>query len=66
MLPPGFNILGRCLSPLDGFLFLIEPLNLLLDSEQLLFSSLVFRGFFVLVLQLDLFELHVSLDDLYW
>jgi hypothetical protein len=54
------------LSPLDGFLFLIEPLNLLLDSEQLLFSSLVFRGFFVLVLQLDLFELHVSLDDLYW
>jgi hypothetical protein len=67
VLPPGFSALGRCLSSHDGFLFLTEPLNLLLDSEQLLlFSSLISGGFFLLVLQLDLFELHVFLDDLNW
>jgi hypothetical protein len=45
----------------------MEPLNLLVDSEQLLlFSRFIFSGFFLPVLQLDLFELSVSLDDLYW
>jgi hypothetical protein len=67
MLPPGFDALGRCLSPYDGFLFLMEPLDLLLDFEQLLlFNNLVSEVFFLLVLQLDLFELRISLNDLYW
>jgi hypothetical protein len=66
MLPPGFSALGHCLPSHDGFLFSTEPLDLLLDSEQLLFHSLVSRGFFLPVLQLDLFELRVSLYDLYW
>jgi predicted CDP-diglyceride synthetase/phosphatidate cytidylyltransferase len=67
MLPSSIDALGHCLSPYDGFLFLMEPLNLLLDSEQLLlFNSLISRGFFLPVLQLDLFELRISLDDLNW
>jgi hypothetical protein len=45
---------------------LAEPLDLLLDSEQLLLlSSFIFEGFFLSVLQLDLLELDVSMDDLY-
>jgi hypothetical protein len=45
-----------------------EPLNFLLDSNQLLllFGSFGFVGFFVLVLHLDLVKLDVALDDLYW
>jgi hypothetical protein len=33
VLPPGFGALDRRLPPHDGFLFLTEPLDLLLDSE---------------------------------
>jgi hypothetical protein len=48
-------------------MFLMEALDLLLDFEQLLlFSSFVSGGFFLTILQLDLFELSVSLDDLCW
>jgi hypothetical protein len=66
VLPPGFDALDGLL-PHDGFLFLVEPLDLLLDSEQLLLlSSFIIGCFFLLVLQLDLLELDVSLDDLYW
>jgi hypothetical protein len=67
VLPPGFGALDRRLPPHDGFLFLAEPLDLLLDSEQLLpLSNFIFGGFFLPVLQLDLLEPDVSLDDLYW
>jgi hypothetical protein len=66
MLPSGFGTLNCCLPRHDGFLFLMEPLNLLLDSEQLLFYSFIFEGFFLPVLYLDLFELNISFDDLYW
>ena len=62
-----FGALSDCLSSHDGFLFLAEPLDLLLDSEQLLpLSNFIFGGFFLPVLQLDLLEPDVSLDDLYW
>jgi hypothetical protein len=45
----------------------MEPLDLLLDSEQLLLvSSFIFGGLFLPVLQLDLLEVGVSLNDLYW
>jgi hypothetical protein len=67
VLPPGFGVLSYYLPPHERFLFLMEPLDLLLDSEQLLlFSRFIFGGFFLQVLQLDLFDLSVSLDDLYW
>jgi hypothetical protein len=33
----GFDTLRCCLPPCDAFLFLTEPLHLLLDSGQLLF-----------------------------
>jgi hypothetical protein len=47
VLPLGFGVLGCHLPTHDGFLFLVEPLNLLLDSEQLLLiNSFIFRGFF--------------------
>jgi hypothetical protein len=66
VLPPGFGALDWRLPPHDGFLFLADPLDLLLDSEQLLFlSSFILGGFLLSILQLDLFKLDVSLDDLY-
>jgi hypothetical protein len=44
--PSGFDTLCCCLPPCDGFMFLTEPLDLLLDSSQLfLFYDLVFEGF---------------------
>jgi hypothetical protein len=67
VLPPGFGALNCCVPPHDRFVFLTEPLNLLLDSEQLfLFYNFVFGGFFLPILHLDLFELDISLDDLFW
>jgi hypothetical protein len=33
VLPSGFGTLGRCLPPYDDFLFLVEPLDLLLDPS---------------------------------
>jgi hypothetical protein len=62
-----FGTLSCCLPPCDGFLFLTEPLDLLLDPGQLfLFCSFVFEGLIFSVFHLDLLELHISLDDLYW
>jgi hypothetical protein len=51
----------------DGFLFLTEPLNFLLDSNELffLFCSCIFISFFVPVLYSDLIELSVTLNELY-
>jgi hypothetical protein len=65
VLPLGFGALDRCFPPHDGFMFLVEPLNLVLDFEQLLLDIFVFEGFFFLVLQLNLLKLDISLDDLY-
>jgi hypothetical protein len=65
VLPSGFGALSCSLPPCDGFLFLAEPLNLLLESEQLLFCCFIFGGLFLQVLHLDLLELGISLDDLY-
>jgi hypothetical protein len=63
----GFSRLNCHLPPQDGFFFFAEPLDLLLDPEQLLLiDSFVFGGHFLPVLQLFLFEFSISLDDLYW
>jgi hypothetical protein len=55
------------LPPHDGFLFLMEPLNFLLDLDQLffLFCRFIFISFFIPVLHLDLIKLGISLNDLY-
>jgi hypothetical protein len=67
VLPSGFGTLSCYLLPCDGFLFLTEPLDLLLDPSQLfLFCSIVFEGLIFPIFQLDLLELYISLDDLYW
>jgi hypothetical protein len=52
----------------DGFLFLSEPVDFLLDSGQLflLYCCFVFFGFFIPVMGLDLIKLYISLDHLYW
>jgi hypothetical protein len=50
-----------------GFLFLMESPDFQLDSDQLLLlCSFIFGGFFIPGLQLDLIELNIALDDLYW
>jgi hypothetical protein len=65
MLPSSFDALSCCLPPHDGFLFLMEPIDFVLDSDQLLL--LLFYGFiFIPVLHLDLIELGVALNDLCW
>jgi hypothetical protein len=67
MLPFGFSAPNYCLAPCDDFLFLTKPLDLLLDSTQLLlFYSFVFKGFIFLVLHLNLLELCIILNDLNW
>jgi hypothetical protein len=67
MLSSGFCMLNYWLPPLDGFLFLTEPLDLLLDSRQLLlFYSFIFKGFIFPVLHLDLLEVYILLNDLNW
>jgi hypothetical protein len=59
-------MLSCCLPPHDGFLFLTEPLNFLLDSNQflLLFYDFVFIRFFIPVLHLDLVGLGIIFNDL--
>jgi hypothetical protein len=65
VLPSGLGRLCCCLSPCDGFMFLLEPLNLLPNSGQLLlFCSFVFKGLIFPVLHVDLFELCTLLNDL--
>jgi hypothetical protein len=66
VLSPGFGTLNCCLPPHDGFLFLTEPLDLLLDYEHLLLCSFILGGFCLPILHLDLLKLSISLDDLYW
>jgi hypothetical protein len=65
-LPPCFDMLDYCLPPRDRFLFLTEPFNFLLDSEQhFLFCGFFLISFLLLVLYLILLDLNISLDDLY-
>jgi hypothetical protein len=65
VLPSGFGTLSCCMPPCNGFLFLTKPLDLLLDSSQLLlFCSFVFESLFFPIFHLNLLELCVVLDDL--
>jgi hypothetical protein len=68
MLSSSFGTLSYCLPLHDEFLFLTEPLDLLLDSDQFLlfFCGFIFVSFFIPVLHLDLIELDVALNDLWW
>jgi hypothetical protein len=68
MLPSSFDTLSCRFPPRDGFLFLTEPLDFLLDSEQLLllFYNFIFISFFVPVLHLKLVVLSAALNDLRW
>jgi hypothetical protein len=67
VLPTGLGALDCSLSSQDGFLFLPELLNFLLDSSQLLlYCCFIFIGFFIPILDLDLIELCVSLSHVYW
>jgi hypothetical protein len=68
MLPSSFVALSCCLPPHNGFMFLTEPLDFLLDSNQLLlfFYGFVFISFLIPVLHLDLVKLRIILNDLCW
>jgi hypothetical protein len=63
-----FDVLRNRLSSHDRFLFLSEPLYLLLDPNQLflLCCGFVFFSFLVPVLHLNLIKLDIALNDLYW
>jgi hypothetical protein len=66
VLPSSFDPLGHCLPPHDDFLFLVEPLNFLLDPGQLfLLCSFIFKVFIFPVFYLDFLKLDIALDDLY-
>jgi hypothetical protein len=64
-LPPGFGMLSDCPVPHYLFLFLSEPLYLMLDSNQflLLYRSFDFLSFLIPVLHLDLIRLRVVMND---
>jgi hypothetical protein len=64
VLPSGFGMLNCYMPPSDGFLFLTEPLDLLLDSGQLLFCSFSFEGVVFPIFNLNLLELSIVLDGL--
>jgi hypothetical protein len=68
MLSTSFGALSDGLLSHDGFLFLPKPLYFLLDPEQLLLfcCGFVFFGFLIPVLHLDLVELNINLNILYW
>jgi hypothetical protein len=66
VLPSSFSLLGHCLPPYDNVLFLVEPLDFLLDCCQLfLLCSFIFEVFIFPVFYLDLLKLDIALDDLY-
>jgi hypothetical protein len=67
MLSVGFDALSDCLPSHDRFLFLLEPLYFLLDSDQrILYCSFIFFCFLIPILHLDLVKLSVALNDLHW
>jgi hypothetical protein len=68
MLSTSFGALSDDLPSHDGFLFLPEPLYFLLNLGQLLFfcCGFIFFGFLVSILRLDLVELGIAMNILYW
>jgi hypothetical protein len=68
MLSTSYDALSDGLPSHDGFLFLPEPLYFLLNPSQLLlfYYDFIFFSFLVPILQLDLVELSVTLNILYW
>jgi hypothetical protein len=67
MLPMSLGALDYGLPSPDGLLFLLEPLNFLLDFGQLfLLCFFFFFVFFVPIMDLDLIRLYLSLDYLCW
>jgi hypothetical protein len=59
VLSVSFSTMHCGLPSLDGFLFLPEPLNLLLDSGYVLFlCCCFFLSFFIPITNLDVIELH--------
>jgi hypothetical protein len=67
VLPLGFHTLSCCLPPCDGFLLVAEPLDLLLDfGKFFLLYSFTFETLIFPIFYLDLLEIHIALDDLYW
>jgi hypothetical protein len=63
-----FGALSNGLPSHNGFLYLPEPLYFLLNPGQLLLfcCGFVFFGFLIPILYLDLVELSIALDILYW
>jgi hypothetical protein len=68
MLYASFDELSDVLPSHDGFLFLPEPLYFLLNPGQLLLfcCSFSFFSFLIPIMHLDLVELSVALNILYW
>jgi hypothetical protein len=67
ILSSGFGVLSYYMPSSDGFLFLTEPFNLLMNSSVLfLFCGFVFRGFVLPILNLEVLEFCVLLDYLNW
>jgi hypothetical protein len=68
MLSTSFSALSDGLFSHDGFLFLSKPLYFLLNTGQLLLlcCGFIFFSFLVPILHLDLVELSVALNILYW
>jgi hypothetical protein len=68
VLSSSFDTLSNGLPSHDGFLFLSKPLYFLLNPGQLLtFCCIfVFFNFLIPILHLDLVELSVTLNILYW
>jgi hypothetical protein len=67
VLPSDFSTLSFYLPSCDNLLFLMEPLDLLLNSSQLyLFCDFIFGGFVLPIFNLELLNLYIFLDDLNW
>jgi hypothetical protein len=67
VLPSGLGVLSYGLSTDDGFLFLVEVLDLVLNPGKLCFRRFfILEGFVFPIFHLDLLKLYISLDELYW
>jgi hypothetical protein len=68
MLPVSLGALSDGLPSHDAFLFLPKPLYFLLNPGQLLLlcCDFIFFDFLIPILYLDLVELSVALNVLYW
>jgi hypothetical protein len=68
MLSVSFTALSDGLPSHDGFMFLLEHLYFLLNPGQFLLfcCGFIFFSFLIPILYLDLVELSVTLNILYW